>query len=272
MEADITKRLTKSEKRIHDFIETSTDEFLFMTIGQASDKLKISEATISRYARHMGYQDFKELKSAVLKKKSGRGAARKLAGTLMKDQGFHMENWLDFQKKCLEKTWEHLDMEAFLQGKEALRNAGRILIHGKNASAALGELLFFRLRRLGLPVMQIPSGGSEVLEGLVHASKGDLVIFFAFSKISREAKVILDYARTTGCRTLAFTGRTYIPQEERADINLYVYRGEEDEYHSMTSAAAMIDGLVIALTEDLGQLGTERLICLQKLKKQYQEK
>lgn len=40
----------------------------------------------------------------------------------------------------------------------------------------------------------------------------------------------------------------------------------------MTSAAAMIDGLVIALTEDLGQLGTERLICLQKLKKQYQEK
>lgn len=48
----------------------------------------------------------------------------------------------------------------------------------------MAELLFFRLRRLGIPVFLIPSGGSEVLEGLEHATKEDVVILFSFSKLS----------------------------------------------------------------------------------------
>ena len=56
------ERLTPAEQRILEFIEGNREEFLFMSIGQAADRLEISEATISRFARHMGCQDFKELK------------------------------------------------------------------------------------------------------------------------------------------------------------------------------------------------------------------
>ena len=52
----------------------------------------MSEATISRFARHIGYGDFKELKNAVARQKNGRGAARKMAGTLMKGEGFDIES------------------------------------------------------------------------------------------------------------------------------------------------------------------------------------
>ena len=50
-----------------------------------------------------------------------------------------------------------------------MKDAKHILIHAKNASASIGQLLFFRLRRLGLHVSLVPSGGSEVLElSLIH--------------------------------------------------------------------------------------------------------
>ena len=43
---------TKSDLLIMEFIENHTDDFLFMSIGQLAQHLQVSEATISRFARH----------------------------------------------------------------------------------------------------------------------------------------------------------------------------------------------------------------------------
>ena len=106
-------RYTKSDLKIREFIENSTEEFLFMSIGQLAQRLQVSEATISRFARHIGYRDFKDMKNAVIRKKADQGAARKLAGTLMKNQGFDLAGWFAFQQECMEKTLENLDAEEF---------------------------------------------------------------------------------------------------------------------------------------------------------------
>mgnify|MGYP002224260217 CR=1 FL=1 len=262
-------KYTKSDRRIMDFVEDYTDEFLFMSIGQLAERLGMSEATVSRCARHLGYRDFKEMKNDLIQKKAGKGAAGKLAGTLMKDQGFDVENWFDFQRECLERTREQLDMGQFQEAVQRIGSARNIYIHAKNASLAAARLLFFRLRRLGFQASLIPSGGSEVLEGIARAGEGDLIILFSFSKVSEEGRMILDYARETGCRTLAFTSRLYAPQEQRADVNLYVYRGEKEEFHTMSSAVAVIDALVLALSDSIQPKAAEELMRLQKLKKKY---
>ena len=262
-------KYTKSDRRIMDFVEDYTDEFLFMSIGQLAERLGMSEATVSRCARHLGYRDFKEMKNDLIQKKAGKGAAGKLAGTLMKDQGFDVENWFDFQRECLERTRENLDMGQFQEAVQRIGSARNIYIHAKNASLAAARLLFFRLRRLGFQASLIPSGGSEVLEGIARAGEGDLIILFSFSKVSEEGRMILDYARETGCRTLAFTSRLYAPQEQRADVNLYVYRGEKEEFHTMSSAVAVIDALVLALSDSIQPKAAEELMRLQKLKKKY---
>ena len=98
-------------------------------------------------------------------------------------------------------------------------------------------MLHFRLRRLGLNVSLLPSGGSELLEGLAQAGEEDTVILFSFSKLSKEGRVLLEQSRRAGYRTLAFVSRTCMPLEERADISLFAYRGETQEYHSMAAPA-----------------------------------
>ena len=114
-----------------------------------------------------------------------------------------------------------------------------------------------------------PSGGSELLEGLSQAAEKDLVVLFSFSKLSREGRVLLKHSRSAGYRTLAFVGRTCLPAEERADINLFAYRGTEKEYHSMAAPAALLDALAVAVAERLGDEGTQRLQSLHRMKKDY---
>ena len=60
-----------------------------------------------------------------------------------------------------------------------------------------------------------------------------------------------------------------MPEPDRADMNLFVYRGEAKEYHSMTAPAALIDALVVAVSEKLGDEAVQRLSNLHRLKKAY---
>lgn len=59
-------KLTATEQAIIEYITGHRDEFLFMTIGQLSAALTVSEATISRFARHVGCCDFKHLKRIIM--------------------------------------------------------------------------------------------------------------------------------------------------------------------------------------------------------------
>lgn len=259
--------LTRAEQKILDYINTNTDAFLFSSIGQLAQRLGLSDATVSRFARHVGCADFKDLKSMVVEQAAG--PAAKVAETLSRDGAFSPAAWLERQQMYLQKTARQLDEGEFNRGVEALASARRIFLHGKNASSSLARMLAFRLGRLGLQVSLLPSGGSELLEGLLQAGKQDLVVMFSFSKLSREGRVILDYSRTAGYQTLAFVSRTCIPPEERADISLFAYRGEEKEYHSMAAPTALLDLMVLAVTSRLGARGTESLERLHRLKTDY---
>ena len=259
--------LTRAEQKILDYINTNTDAFLFTSIGQLAQRLGLSDATVSRFARHVGCADFKDLKSMVVEQAAG--PAAKVTETLSRDGAFSPAAWLERQQLYLQKTARQLDEAEFNRGVEALASARRIFLHGKNASSSLARMLAFRLGRLGLQVSLLPSGGSELLEGLLQAGKQDLVVMFSFSKLSREGRVILDYSRTAGYQTLAFVSRTCIPPEERADISLFAYRGEEKEYHSMAAPTTLLDLMVLAVTSRLGARGTDSLERLHQLKTDY---
>lgn len=262
-------KLTATEQAIIEYITGHRDEFLFMTIGQLSAALTVSEATISRFARHVGYCDFKHLKRIIMEQTVQKGPARKLANTLQTGSDDFLTYWMEQQQYNLKKTLELLDREEFDRAVQAIRTARRVFIYVKNASRAPAQLLEFRLRRIGIDVHKIPSGGSELLEWLAPMCSEDLVILFGFSKVSSEGRVILDYQKRAGYTTLLFTGRAYHDEEQRADINLLVYRGEENEFHSMSAPVAVADALVLALSAQMGTDAVNSLETVRELKTQY---
>ena len=89
--------LTRAEQKILDYINTNTDTFLFLSIGQLAERLELSDATVSRFARHAGCKDYKALKSLVLEQASG--PAAKMASTIQQAEGFTLSAWLERQQE-----------------------------------------------------------------------------------------------------------------------------------------------------------------------------
>ena len=95
--------LTRAEQKILDYINTNTDAFLFSSIGQLAQRLELSDATVSRFARHVGCRDFKALKSLVLEQSPG--PAVKLTATLSQGDHFSPQAWLERQSGR-ERIWK----------------------------------------------------------------------------------------------------------------------------------------------------------------------
>lgn len=263
-------RLTATERTILEYIHRHRDGFLCMSIGQLSEELKVSEATISRFARHMGCTDFKHLKRVVMEQSVEKGPAKKLSNTLKTGNGDLLQYWLEQQHYNLEKTFELLDRTEFDRAVEALQRARRIFIFAKNASRSPAQLLEFRLRRLGLDVHRMANGGTELLEELAAVGPEDLVVLFGFSKISSEGRVLLEHQKQAGYTTLLFSGMAYNHDgDPAATIQLFVYRGEEHEYHSMSAPVAVVDALVLALSREMGEQAVTSLETVRQLKERY---
>ncbi len=258
---------TQTEEKIIDYFYQNIDLIPFLSIGKLSQKLGLSEATLSRFAKSAGFKSFKELKAAIAEKYET--PAEKMTGTLAEKSGvFEM---LEYQRLCIEKTMLHLSEDEVKKTVDEIKAAKNIYLYGKGASFALAELFSFRLSRLGKSTRILPSGGSELFEGLVHAGEGDLAIVFGFQKIPREAKVILDYSKKAGFKTILFSGMLLSNENKHADINLFVYRGEPKEYHSMAAPAALIDAITVLLAKSLGDSALENLSKLYNLKEKYKE-
>lgn len=263
-------QLTKSEIKILEFIETNYDDFLFMSIIELAEKLEISEATISRFVRKIGADDFKSLKTLVLEQ-SPYMAAEKMKTTLASSEGLVLDSYLTKQIENIKKTLDHIDKNQFDQACKLIAQKNKIYIYAKHAGKALASLMYTRLNRIGIDPWILPSGGTEFVESLSKLAQDDLLIVFSFSKISREDKIIFDYKKDVKFKVIQFTSRLYHDKDKTGDFNLFVYRGERNEYHSLTAAVALVDAMIVKVTEFKGENSLERLEKIKELKNSYKD-
>ena len=247
---------TKTEKKIIDYI-------IARCIGS-------SEPTVSRFARHCGYADFKELKSAVLRHVAEENPpAGKLSSTLGSGSSNTPDGFLRRQQYCIEKTLEFLDEDMLEKAADTILASGTIYLYAKGAAISMAELLRFRLNRFGKKVILLPAGSSELFEYMNFFTEKDLVILFGFQKTPKEAAVILDHQKKVHYKCIFFTSRLYHSLEQESVIPLFVFRGEPSEYHSMAAPAALLDALVVMLGAKLGETSSEQLDRLYRLKEHY---
>lgn len=260
---------TKAEQKIIDYIYQNMSSLLILSIGQLSDRLGVSEATISRFAKHAGYKDFKELKSDIISQSDQESPAEKMAETLMNNDSSEIINLLRRQQIYIEKTIEQIDHSEVENAVDAITNAKQIYLYGKGASIGLAKLFEFRLNRFGMQVTMLPSGGSGIFEKLINVQREDLIIIFGFQNMSREAQVILKYQKEKEYRTMLFSSRLYDSSNKRADINLFVYRGEAKEYHSSAAPTAFVDALIVMIAAKMEGTAVDKLSALHQLKQKY---
>lgn len=262
---------TKNERKILDFISQNPTQFLSLSITELARKLGMSDASLSRFAKSCGYKDYKELKLAVANQQEGFRPSEKINESLENEHGNGLFSFLQLQQQFILKTMEHIDSVAFERAVTEISAAKNIYIHAKGAACSLGDLLAFRLNRFGLHVTLLPSSGSEIFEKMASITKNDIVICFGFQRCPNEDQVLLTHCRKIGCPTVLFNSSLHASWTSLTDIPLFIYRGEEREYHSMAVPMAVMDALILRIYRKIQPSATLHLDAIHELKELYSQ-
>lgn len=261
--------LSENQKIIADYIKKNAVQIPYMSIEELASDLNTSTASISRFCRDSGFKSFKELKER-LKDSIRITPASKVQDILSKiNEDDITTKLISSQITYLQETLKQLSAKEFARAVDAIVGAGVIYAFGPGPAECLVQMLRFRLSRFGMNVVKMQNSGSELLETLMHAKKGDLVIIFGFMRKLPETGVILEHAKTAGYTTLLITDLMVSEMIDSSDITLYACRGSSREFHSMVTSLAIVDSLVVAVASRDEKKALEKLDNLHNLRKRF---
>ncbi len=136
----ISKRyndLTKSEKRIADYIRKNQDECAFLSAGELAARLDLSEATLVRFARTLGFASYPAMREILQRAFRSRVThSVRLRGRLeeLRESGDFFERLVISEMDYMTQALSTVDRESLEQATELLRTRKKVFVYGVGPS------------------------------------------------------------------------------------------------------------------------------------------
>lgn len=266
-------QLTTNQMKIADFIKKMGDRILYYSETELAKELRISNATISRFWKKIGYENFKAFKSDIIQNEQI-APEKKLEHSLtqiQKQQVKIHEHLLSIMDLQITHTLEELDVKRFKEAIALMSTCRRLYIHAPSSAEGIAVLMKHRLKRFGLDIEIVPKSGHELFESLLHIQNEDVVFLFGFVSMTKEAYVILDYAKKKNYKTIIITDQLISDFQDQGDYIFYTNRGELWEFHSMIAPTFLIESFILGIGQFLEEQSLRNLEQLSELRKTYKD-
>lgn len=242
--------LSKVSKKVADYILSNPEAAIYMTVLQLAETCGVSEASVVRFCKSIGYTGFKEMKISL--------ASESDLGTrvIMEDmspsdtEAMILEKVFSHEILALQTTLKQIGSENFAQAVNRITFAKRIEFFACGNTRAIAQDASYRFLRIGMDVRV----GLDKMDSLIHSAMlgvGDVAIAISHSGSTKATIQMLERAREKGAVTICITGMQRTPITRVADICLITYAKEtECSGVAMTSRIAqlaLIDALVVAV-------------------------
>ncbi len=263
--------LTPNEKTIADYISKNGITILNKTEDELAKELQISNATVSRFWRKIGFKNFKEYKNSF-QESIMISPANKLENMMKQvDSSSIQAQMIATSIKHLEKTVAEFNEEVFQQAVEAIIKGKTIYVYSPGPSEGLGSLFNFRLTRFGVNIKMLQKSGHEIYETLVHFESNDVLLMFGFVKLHPESQILLTHAKKLGMKAIIVTDCLVTDFSLYADYLLFASRGELWEFHSMIAPTFIVENMIIAVGKKMSEQSMKKLEMLDAIRKEYKD-
>ncbi len=239
-------QLTKSQKKLADFIASSYQEAAFMTASRLARHLSINEATVIRFAQRLGYPGYPQLirdVQAIVQEEirtRGEMAAAGPAGELFLAS-------LNGELEMVQRTVSHVSAENAQRIMALLAGRRRIVVAGQGFSYHLAGTLAGGLAALGLDARLVAGDPESLGLGLASLEAADALVGISATRDSPEIARALAAARERGAATLAVTGSPVSAAAQAAEIALTWPANDRLPAQPLGGAAILLDALVQAM-------------------------
>lgn len=194
-------QLTKTERKIADYVLANSQRVLFMSITELADACRVAEASVHRFCRTLGvkgYQEFKMLLSIGMNAEQERHPehAEEMPDLLARIEQNHLE--------AIRETTQLLDDATLRQTVEMMNRAERIWFYGVGNSMVTAMEAMGRFLHITPKVSVIEDAHLQAMAASV-AGPGDLYILLSYSGATRETVHVARLAHERGAMTAAIT-------------------------------------------------------------------
>jgi RpiR family carbohydrate utilization transcriptional regulator len=196
--------LRPSERKVASFVARDPQATTRMSISLLAREAEVSEPTVLRFCRALGYDGFIDFKLAM--------AGDLARGTPFVDQDVTPEDdaktigdkLFGSSLKQMTRLIDTLDYTALMSAVEVLESAGRIDICGIAQSNFVAADLQHRLARMGYRALAMSDPHMQ-LHVAASLAPGDAAVIMSFAGQIRETVAVAGLARSVGARVIAVT-------------------------------------------------------------------
>lgn len=272
--AEYYQQLTKSEEQIANYLRRNQEEAAFLSAAELAARLDLSEATIVRFARTIGFENYPAMRK-VLQENFRRRVTHstRLQSRLddLREGGNIFERMIASEIDYLTQALETMDKDAFHQAVKLLKMHRRVFVFGVGPSISLVDLMEIRLRRTGWDVIPLTTTGREMLEPLLSMSEKDLLFTICFFDVTPSLELVLNYANEQNCKVIMLTDTLGSIVGEKADVVLAARRGPVSGFHSLVVPMTIINTLMLALAQDDQEHAIKNLDKLDELRERFKK-
>lgn len=257
-------KLTKSQKRLADYIAVSYQEAAFMTASRLARTLLVNEATVIRFAQRLGYPGYPELVRDIQEMVQDELRARAQEGAIGDGQEVLL-TVLESELDTLQRAVGRITPELAREVHDLLGSAERVLVVGEGISGALASVMTGYLRALGVPAESPGADALSLAVALDGISPGCVAIGISAIGESWEVANALCYAHERGARTLALAWSPIAPAAQSAELAICC-PANDLQMPSVAVIATMMDALVQMVAVQRAEAMRERTERLSQLR------
>ena len=242
--------LSKGQRRIAQYIESSYDKAAFMTASRLGKMVSVSESTVVRFAVELGFDGYPSMQKALqemVRNKLTSVQRIEVTNDRLGDQDV-VSMVLQADWESIRMTSEALDRRVLDQAVEAILRAKNIYIVGVRSSAVIATFMSFYFRNIFDNVHLVSSSAtSEMIEQMLHVSQGDVVIGISLPRYSSRTVQLMEFARDSGAEVVAITDSLEAPAAKRADHTLLAKSDMVSVVDSLVAPMSLVNALIVAI-------------------------
>lgn len=235
-------KFTSTQQKIADYFLNNQEKLAGLSSQEAAQEIGVSDASVIRFCRIIGYEGFKDLKAHVynmLVENSFSGLTLGERMTQSHEKFQRIDPMLQFQ------SFIHQNMlSVFTNSREDFDRTAELLITS-NHKYIIGlrgcrglAMSFSRLLTFMLPnVICLNDSEGMSLSRMQDVDDSDAVIMFVFSRYYKTDAKYLELAKNNGAKICLITNEPPEPLQKYSDITLYVSTAGISFFHSTISAA-----------------------------------
>lgn len=266
-------KLTKTGKKISQYILDNDTEACFMTSTELAAKLEISEASVIRFSRSLGftgYMDFqKNLREYYTEKINRVSNAitiphERLRASIENPNTDYIEASMINTETNIKSILKNNSRLNFEQAIELLYSSHRKYIVATRANSGVASYFFLLMKHMLPDVYSTADSSISVIDHLCDVTEQDCVVLFSFPRYSELDKQAMQMAKDAGASLLVITDNPSSPLAQYTDILLTVDVDTSFFFNSYVGVQLVTEILCAGLSRRVGTSNEEKLRHLDK--------